>query len=90
MAEAKETEAVKVTEMPPLEVPNKDFVRYVGVCSTRLIRVDEWPTSVPSNKRPKTDVVWNKFNGWYIPKSEFSAECLQVLADDGSFVISEK
>ena len=82
--------AAVVTQEPEIVVPTKDFVKYTGPATTRIIRVEEWPASVKSSNRPKGDLVWNKFNHWTLKKSDLSADVLSVLEQDGSFAISEK
>lgn len=83
-------EAVKVTEEPKLVIPTKDFVKYIGYASTRIIRYDEWPSAVATKDRPEGDLVWARENGWMVKKSDLSADVLSVLEQDGSFIISEK
>lgn len=81
-------QAVAVTRLPELVLPDQDFVRYVGVASTRIIHTGDWPGTVSG--APKQDLVWDAGNRWNIQKKGLSADVLRVLADDGNFVVSEK
>lgn len=89
MAEQEGDRALRVTESPAFVAPTTNFVKYIGAATVRIVRVDEWPATVPHDKRPDQDVVWEFGNNFTLKKSEFSKEAAQVLKDDGSFVISD-
>jgi hypothetical protein len=63
-----------------------EFIKYIGTSHIRKISREDW-ANIPDNPVDNETVVWNRANGWTVPRSKISDEAWPYIQADGEFVV---